>query len=291
MCRNKAERDPLPDDMALTRNTIIALGNQLAPAVATYSRMRVLLSDPESELDEVIKLIRLDPALTFHVVRLSNSVIFGLREPTDCLDVAVGRVGFEELFRLVGLAATRHVCQRDLLTYRLKASRMWENAVATAAAAELLAERAERDAGLAYSAGLLRMIGRVVIDGAATGNVYPGEAEWPVLAEWEKRTFGITSAEVTTELLAHWRFPAELVEMVRSHFEPLADPNRSNAGACQLNLACGVVARFGLDLPGETGDWDCTAAKLTLAGLSEADLEECAERARRHFALLCASIA
>ncbi len=38
-------------------------------------------------------------------------------------------------------AATKNVCQRDLPTYRLTASRLWENAVATAAAAELLAER------------------------------------------------------------------------------------------------------------------------------------------------------
>jgi HD-like signal output (HDOD) protein len=267
------------------------LGNKLAPAVATFGRLRELLSDANSELDEIIKLIRLDPALTFHVVRLSNSVIFGVREPTPGLDMAVSRVGFGEIFRLVGLAATRQVCQRDLLTYRLAASRVWENAVATAAAAELLAERAESDAGLAYSAGLLRMIGRVVIDGATTGQVYPGEAEWPVLSEWEKRTFGITSGEVTTELLEHWRFPAELVEAVRSHAEPLADPNRSNRGACLLNLACGVAAGFGCDLPGENGDWECCEAKLTLAGLDEVDLRECAARARRHFAMLCASIA
>jgi hypothetical protein len=57
-----------------------------------------------------------------------------------------------------------------------------------------------------------------------------------------------------------------------------------------LNLACGVVARFGLDLPGETGDWEYSEAKLTLAGVVEADLTECAERARRHFTLLCASL-
>lgn len=277
--------------MSLNRSTIIALGNKLAPAVATFSRLRLLMESPTTDLNEVIKLVRLDPALTFHVVRLSNSVIFGVREPTDCLDVAVGRVGLGEIFRLVGLAATRHVCQRDLLTYQLAASRLWENAVATAAAAEMLAERAGSDAGLAYSAGLLRLIGRVVIDGAATGALYPGEAEWPVLAEWEKRTFGITSAEVTTELLAHWRFPAELVDAVHHHFEPLGDPHRSNAGACLLNLACGVVARFGLDLPGETGDWDYSEPKLTLAGIDEADLQECGERARRHFTLLCASIA
>lgn len=276
--------------MSLTRETIITLGNKLAPAASTFSRLRTLLLDPDTALEEILKLVRLDAALTFHVVRMSNSVLFGVREKTDSLETAVGRVGLGEVFRLVGLSATQQVCQRDLVAYRLPASRLWENAVATAAAAEVLAQRAGRDAGIAYTAGLLRSIGRVVLDGAALGQVYPGEAEWPAVAEWEKKTFGITSAEVTTVLLNHWRFPAELVESVRGHFEPLADLDQSNIGACVLNLACGVAARFGLDLPGEEGDWLCSPAKLTLAGVSETDLEDCANRARAHYVLLCASV-
>lgn len=275
--------------MPLSRETIITLGNKLAPAAVTFSRLRAMLMDPNTDLGDISQLIRLDQALTFHVVRMSNSVLFGMRERTDCLDTAVGRVGLGEVFRLVGLAATQQICQRDLKTYRVTASRLWENAVATAAAAELLAQRAGRDPGLAYTAGLLRTVGRVIIDGAGLGKVYPGEAEWPSIVDWEKATFGVTSSEVTTTLLEHWRFPDELVEAVRGHFEPVGAEG-VNLSACVLNLACGVAARFGLDLPGEEGVWDCTPAKLTLAGVTEADLDECANRARAHYVLLCASV-
>lgn len=276
--------------MPLNTETIIALGNKLAPAAATFGRLRALLQDPETDLGEIVQLIRVDSALSFHVVRMSNSVLFGLRERTDSLEAAVGRVGLKEIFRLVGLAAAQQVCQQDLRTYRLPAQRLWENAVATAAAAEVLAGRGGRDIGLAYSAGLLRTLGRVILDGAKSGQVYPGEAEWPAVIDWERKTFGVTSAEATTVLLEHWRFPGEIVETMRGHFDPLADPDRSNVGACVLNLACGVAARFGLDLPGEAGNWSCSPAKLTLAGVSEPDLEECATRARAHYVLLCASV-
>jgi hypothetical protein len=102
--------------------------------------------------------------------------------------------------------------------------------------------------------------------------------------------FGMTSTEVSTELLEYWRFPADVVESVQAHVDPMANSERSNIGACILNLACGVSARFGLDLPGESGNWICTPAKLTLAGVSEADLEDCATRARAHYVLLCASV-
>lgn len=275
--------------MPVTPDQIITLGNKLAPAAATFGRLRTLLLDPNTALDEILHLIRLDPALTFHVVRMSNSVLFGLRERTDSLDIAVARVGLSEIFRLVGLAALQQVCQTDLRRYRLKANRMWENAVATAAAAEVLAARSNRDAGLAYTAGLMRTIGRVVLDAMPGDQSYPGEAEWPSVTDWEQNVFGITANEVTMTLLDYWRFPSDVTESVQGHFDPLAS-ERSNIGACILNLACGVAARFGLDLPGEGGNWICTPAKLTLAGVSEADLEDCATRARAHYVLLCASV-
>lgn len=276
--------------MPFNRETIITLGSKLAPSAATFARLRTLLQDSNTEMEEIVNLVRLDPALTFHVIRMSNSVLFGLRERNDSLEGAVGRVGFDEVNRLVGLAATHQVCQRDLLTYRLKANRLWENAVATAAAAEVLALPAGADAGLAYATGLVRSLGRVIIDGMACGQVYPGEAEWPSVTEWEKRTFGVTSAEVTVTLLSHWRFPSELVESIRGHYDPLSDAD-SNVGAGVLNLSCGVAARFGLDLPGEASHWVPNEAKLTLAGVTEADLSVCAERARAHYAALCASVA
>jgi len=275
--------------MLLDRARVISLGSKLAPAAAIFGQLRGLLEDPTVGVDEIVRLIRLDPALTFHVIRLSNSIIFGLRDHNDSLENAVGRVGFHEIFRLVGLAATQEICQRDLPNYRMNAMRLWENSVATAAAAEVLAASVGSDPGLAYTSGLLRTLGRVIIDGAASGHAYPGEAEWPLVAEWEQATFGITSAEVTAILLEHWRFPVEIVDAVRDHFDPFGRPE-SNVGACVLNLACGVVARFGLDLPGETSHWIGSPNELALANVTESVLEECSRCAREHYVALCATV-
>ena len=278
-----------PISTALSRETIVTLGSKLAPSAVILGRLRVLLADQETDLGEVIDLVRLDPALTFHVIRMSNSVLFGARERNDSVEGAVGRVGFQNIYRLVGLAATQQVCQRDLPAYRLKASRLWENAVATAAANEVLALPAGIDPGLAYATGLLRNIGRVVIDAVAAGRSYPGEAEWPLVSDWERSTFGQTSTEVTALLLDHWRFPADLIDAVRAHHDPFSEP-ASNVGACVLNLACGVSARFGLDLPGETGHWQRTEAKLTLANVTDPMLEDCTEKAWAHYLSLCAGV-
>lgn len=275
--------------MQLDRATIVKLGDKLAPAAATFAQLRGLLEDPSTGTEEIVQLLRLDPALAFHVIRLSNSVIFGIRERRESIEAAVGRVGFSEVYRLVGLAATQQVCQGDLRSYRLKAVRLWENSVATAAATEVLATAAGRDAGAAYTAGLLRTLGRVVLDGASRGRVYPGEAEWPLVSEWERSTYGMTSAEATAILLEHWQFPKEIVGTIRGHLDPFG-LQESNRGACVLNLACGVATRFGLDLPGEKGHWNSTPAKLMLANVTAPVLEQCAARAREHYSALCVSL-
>lgn len=272
----------------LSRETIVTLGSKLAPSAAILGRLRRLLEDPGTDTDEVINLVRLDPALTFHVTRMSNSILFGVRERHDSLDGAVGRVGFQNIYRLVGLAATKQSCQRDLPTYRLKAGQLWENAVATAAAAEIFALPAGIDPGLAYATGLLRSLGRVVLDAVSCDKCYPGEAEWPLVSDWERATFGVTSAEITTVLLDHWRFPSELVDGIRGHHDPFGEPS-SNVSACVLNLACGVSARFGLDLPGEGGHWHRSEAKLMLANFTEPMVEDCTEKAWAHYLSLRAT--
>ena len=272
----------------LTLESLVALGAQLAPAMAVMGRLRKLLQDPLVELQEVVNVIRLDPALTVRVIQMSNSILFGARGRFDSIEHAAGRLGFSEIYRLVGLAATRQLCQRDLKTYALRAATLWEVSLATAAGAEVLALQVGSDAGLAYSSGLFRVLGRVIVDGAGHGQVYPGEESGLTIPEWEKKTFGVTATEVTTALLQHWKFPSEIVAAMRGHLDPLAD-TESNVGACVLNLACGLAARGGRDLPGEGANWEPSAAKLMLAGLSEEDLEACAERAETHFAALCAT--
>lgn len=274
--------------MTLDHATIVTLGSKLAPSSATYARLRALLEDPACELARVVALIRLDPALTFRIIRLSNSVLFGLRTHNDSLDAAVARIGTRELNRVAGLAATQQLCQRDLHHFGIPAAELWENAVATAAAAEILAPHAGLDPGLAYTAGLLRNLGRVIMEDAAA-ELYPGPGIAPVISDWERSQFGATAPEVTAALLHHWRFPPDVVDSIRGHLDPLASPT-SNAGAGVLNLAGNIAAGLGLGLAGEASHWVQTPAKLTLAGVNADVLEACTAKAREHYCTLCGSL-
>ena len=272
--------------MHLRRDTVITLGSSLPPALGIFGRLQSRLRDPDTELADIVELIRVDPALTFQVIRLSNSVIYGLKNRCDTLDEAVARVGFAEIQQLVGLVVARQSFQGELGLYQISAGRLWENAVAAGTLMSAFAARAGGDqpaAAIAYATGLLRNIGKVVLNNYAGAVRYPGEVDRPDLHAWERETYGITAVEVTAMLLEHWRFSAATVGAMRGHLAP-EFAGEHGPGAAQLHLACAVAAEWGCELPGEVACWRNDAAMHARSGVPDATWAEALEEAREQFA-------
>ena len=57
-------------------------------AAITFGRLRTRWQDPNTELESIVDLVRLDLPLTFHVSGLRNSVLLGRRERNDWARVA-----------------------------------------------------------------------------------------------------------------------------------------------------------------------------------------------------------
>ncbi len=260
--------------MPLERETIVSLGSTLSPSLQVFARLGKLLEDPDTDLADIVELVQFDPSLTFKILRLANSVMFGLNSHCDSLEEAVSRVGAREIHRIVGLAASHQSYQGDLTSYGLSAEQLWENSVATAAAMESIAHRTGIDPRGAYAAGLLRNVGRVIIDKIKGGSRYPGETVQPSVSDWERKVYGLSAVEVSALLLDHWRFPMELVNTVKLHLDPMytAVPL---ADACQLNLAAHIAAQLGAGIPGESPHLALSADKCTAAGVDEEVIRIC----------------
>ncbi|AOS43811.1 HDOD domain protein [Lacunisphaera limnophila] len=269
--------------MSLGRDTIITLGSKLPPALGIFGRLRGLLDQADGDLDEIVELLRVDPALTFQIIKLSNSAMYGLRSRSQSLDEAVARVGFGEIHQLVGLIVSRQVFQGDLMLYGIPAGRLWENAVAVGSLASAFAERAGGNAPAAYSAGLLRNLGKIILNNHSGGVTYPGEEAQPDVFGWEKAMHGTTAPEATAVLLDHWRFPVEIAGAVCTHPQP-ESAGEFSAGAATLHLACSFAATWGCALPGEVTRWRRDADLLAQVGIDPDLLEGAEADARRQFA-------
>ena len=273
-------------DLGITRETIVQHAQDLPAAPQVLGGLCEMLEDINMDLAQVAEQIRVDPALAARVLRLSNSIVFGGGSTIGSIDDAVNRIGFAEITRLVGTATVAGLVDRSLNAYGIPAERLRESLLLHALAAEALASYTTLNPRMAYAAALLRGVGMMVLDRVARGRIdvpdtFDGE-RFETFSAWEEIRFGITSTEVASVILESWRFPAELVEAVEMHLDPLVH-DRPRQYAAVLNLAGGIVTAQGWGLAGEVGAWVVTSAKLDAAALSDTQLYAANETARSTF--------
>jgi HD-like signal output (HDOD) protein len=252
-------------EMALTRDAILHHAQTLPAAPQVLGGLCELLQDINTDLDQIADQIRVDSALAARVIRMSNSVGYSGGEPVASVDEAVARVGFAEVVRLVGLATVGGLVERALPVYGVQADKLRESLLLHALAAEALARSLGMESNSAYTAGLLRGLGMMVLDRTSRGRVAYEAGSFANYAEWEAACFGVTATQVTATLLKEWRFPAEVVAALEEHLAP-----QTSVLAHVLNLAGAVAASRGAALPGETPHWAVTSEKLAVVGLDDA---------------------
>lgn len=198
----------------------------LPPVAQVLARLQLLLSDPNSGLEDIAELIRLDAALTTRVIQISNSVWFRRGLPSNTITEAVNRVGFREVYRMVGVVASSALVAQPLAVYNRTTQAAWRESVAGAFAAEMLAERLGEDMPGAYMSGLLHGIGRLPINQFLLS---PG-APTKVLAEEtfphdhsgaEYALLGFTQADVGALMLEKWGFTPAVVQPIKHQYAPL----------------------------------------------------------------------
>lgn len=272
----------IPAPPKLTREVLLRQASRLSAAPQVLGGLCELLEDVNTGLDQVADQIRLDPALAARVLRLSNSIVFGAGWSVASIEDAVNRVGFSEITRLVGAATVTRLVDRALPAYGLSAEQLRESLLMHALASEELAGLAGFDGRVAYTCGLLRGLGLMVLQNELTNMAPPvvyAPANFATYAEWERVHCGVSATEVTVMVLDSWRFPAEGIGALDRHLEAPDEPL-----AAILNLAGAVTQQQGLALPGEVAWWHGVPEKLAVVGLAEEDWTRASARAAEAFA-------
>lgn len=257
----------------------LRLAAQALPAAAgVYARLQIVLQNPQVALDEIIDLVKLDAGLSAAVVRAGNSACCRRGEPLESVNDAINRVGLREVHRIVGQAVAGQLFLSQLPLYALPGRLVWENSLATAVAMSALAHAAGEDERPAYTLGLLRPAGRLVLQRLALADTHPVSPRTPIdpAAEGaqERARFGVTNTEVTAHLFAHWRFAPALGVALRHHPQPEKAPAEAPLAA-RLHLACWIAATLGKGLPGEARIWRATPDLVALAGLPPETPQSC----------------
>lgn len=165
-------------------------------------------------MDDVAALLSQDPSLTAEILRRSNSSQFGAEEPTLDVFDAIMRMGYYEVYQIAVTAFSRKTMAVEKPIGLIKADELWRHSGTTAVLSRLLAFQAGEDEGIAYTAGLLHDIGKMVF-ALAEGPKYAelmGQVgnSGRALADAERAAFGFDHAAVGARLLERWQVPSDV---------------------------------------------------------------------------------
>lgn len=145
--------------------SIDAFSIDMIPTIAQTSyKLMQLLMDEYAEADQLVAVIKKDPALMGRLLQLANSPFFrrGSRELTS-IDDAVVLIGNVELRRLTLTTIMSDQFQIKSSYFQRFGSKIWAHSLDVAVMAEKYAAERSGNAFKAYFNGLIHDVGRLVI--------------------------------------------------------------------------------------------------------------------------------
>lgn len=269
---------PSGSNQLLCSQDVLIAAQRLPSTAQVFAQINRMLDDPAVSLEDITELIRIEPVLSFRVLQLANGAFYGFRTPCSDLSEAVSRLGFREVNRLVGMVAAQHLCASFLSVYGISGELFWSDSLCSALACEWLTHRHSfSDVRTAYTAGLLRSVGkvtmhRILVDRPMLWKSYLETGTGHALLDWERSNFGLQSVDAASLIMQSWRMPKLLVDAVKNHCTPTGDEPLPYI----MFLGAVVASRINGALPGESIYWEKVETSLAALEMDAETLQACA---------------
>jgi HD-like signal output (HDOD) protein len=267
----------------VSEESVLRIANTFPATQQVLAQLGVLLRDSGAEVVDVTTILKRDVALASRLIRTANSAAFAQSRPVATVEDAVSLIGFQEVYRLVGVAVLNQVSDGGLPCYNLTGKKFYENSLFTGLLMEQLAPGAKEDPRYCYTVGLMRSIGKIALNRLAREagvSDFSRFGEGDSLLDWEQSAFGMTNVEAGVAILRAWRFPHEIVLAIEGHYRPFG---KHMPLTHLLNLAAGTAEVLGRGLEGETSYWIESEEVYRKAGIDPQRANQLIDRALSAF--------
>lgn len=213
----------------------------------TATRVVTLTRNPDVDLQAVAGVIRTDPSLAAHVLRIANSAMFGSSSRIVSLPQALARLGLNQVQNALILI----VCQTQVFSsqaHAVEARTLLRTSVATAAFAQEIARMRRNNVEEAFLCGLLQDVGIPILWHMLEG--LERETRRVFSPEQVARVVDVRHAEIGAYVAEKWKLPLRVADAIRAHHTlsaPLADATSGlvSLAAAQLGRVLADDEQFG----------------------------------------------
>ncbi len=208
--------------MTNTIHSLTTTINSFPTLPAVVSKVMEITANPDSSIEDLIKIISLDQSLTTTILKLANSAFYGISRDVSSIKRALTVLGFAEIQKAVLTKAVFNSFKGIDSSFDIK--KFWEHSFMCGLIAKILAKKAGASYNDLFVAGLIHDIGKLVIY-LAVPNKFSEIVESPDFDELnssksEKELLGTSHDTIGMSLLKRWMFPEQLLMSVGFHHNP-----------------------------------------------------------------------
>jgi putative nucleotidyltransferase with HDIG domain len=211
------------------------------PSLGSISKaLQDLLFAEQRFSAQISEVIRRDPSLTARLLRLVNSVYYGLSTPVNNIEEAVFYLGVRQIRQLTMVTPIIEDFQRLTHQCAFPWREFWQHCIGTAIITrEIIGSVQAPNDESDYVAGLVHDVGKIVMAWSFPEHFAEihrqASAGMQDLVSIETEVLGLDHGEVGALYLSHHRLPEVMIQSARFHHHPEnADQNQGLIASVQI---------------------------------------------------------
>jgi len=172
-------------------------------------RLRSLIRKVDVDLDDVAKLVQLDPAMSAKLIHVANSPLYLSVQPVSTCHGAVVRLGLDATHNIICCIGMRQLFSARHSAVKRRVQKIWEDGLTVSAISSVLAAKLEAvDSDKALLAGLIYRIGAIpflkFVDELPADSYREEEID---------AALAVLTGPVGGYVLREWDFPEEFLDL------------------------------------------------------------------------------
>ena len=206
---------------------------------SVYFKVDKLLKDKEASIENVARIIEVDPAMSTSILRLINSAFYGQRSKSNSISHAVMILGFNAVKNaMVSVAVLDTLSVKDRIQ-NFNITDFWRHSVSVAVLAKQLAQKSSLVApDDAFMAGLLHDTGKIIMIR------YFKDDFTKVMQTMQDKKISFLDAEQEAACIDHvtigaylarkWQLPEDIIEAIAGHHYFITSGKSSGLVECVM---------------------------------------------------------